>query len=174
MRWLVERYHFVLKSGCLVERLQLETAERLRRALVVYSEVAWRLLWLTYEARAHPEAPCTEVFDELTWRLLWVADCPTAVVPVTPPDLRTAVRKIAMLGGFLGRRGDGEPGVKTLWRGLRRLNDIVATYRILRKAITMEAETPAAPKPQRVSRQATAVRLRRKCRSGRQSSAATS
>lgn len=133
LRWLVERYHFVLKSGCRVEKLQLETAKRLRRALVVYSGVAWRLLWLTYEARAHPEAPCTVVFDEPTWRLLCVANCPTAVVPVTPPDLRTAVRMIAMLGGFLGRKGDGEPGVKTLWRGLRRLNDMVAAYRLVKQ-----------------------------------------
>lgn len=133
LRWLVERYHFVLKSGCLVEKLQLETAERLRRALAVYSEVAWRLLWLTYEARAQPEAPCTEVLDELSWQLLWLVDCPTAILPATPPNLRTAVRKIAMLGGFLGRKGDGEPGVKTLWRGLRRLNDMVASYRILKE-----------------------------------------
>lgn len=133
LRWLVERYHYVLKSGCLVERLQLESADRLRRAVAVYSEVAWRLLWLTYQARAHPEAPCTTVFDEETWRVLWVADCPTAVVPVTPPNLHTAVRKIAMLGGFLGRKGDGEPGVKTLWRGLRRLNDTLAGYRLARE-----------------------------------------
>jgi hypothetical protein len=131
LRWLVERYHFVLKSGCRIERLQLETAERLRRAVVVYSEVAWRLLWLTYEARAHPTAPGTVVVDELTWRLLWVATCPTAVVPVTPPDLRTVVRQIARLGGFLGRRGDGEPGVQTLWRGLCRLHDMVTGYRLL-------------------------------------------
>lgn len=133
LRWLVERFHYVLKSGCQVEKLQLETAERLRRALAVYSEVAWRLLWLTYESRAHPEAPCTTVLDEITWRVLCVADCPTVMVPVTPPDLRTAVRKIAMLGGFLGRKGDGEPGVKTLWRGLRRLNDMVAAYRALKE-----------------------------------------
>ena len=133
LRWLVERYHFVLKSGCLLERLQLESAERLQRALAVYSEVAWRLLWLTYEARACPEAPCTVVFDEPTWQLLVLADCPTAALPLVPPDLRTAVRKVAMLGGFLGRKGDGEPGVKTLWRGLRRLTDMVAARRLLQE-----------------------------------------
>lgn len=49
LRWLVERYHFVMKSGCRVERLQLETAERIDRAVATYSAVAWRLLWLTYE-----------------------------------------------------------------------------------------------------------------------------
>ena len=57
LRWLVERYHFVMKSGCQVERLQLETAERIDRAVATYSAVAWRLLWLTYEARRHPEGP---------------------------------------------------------------------------------------------------------------------
>lgn len=133
LRWLVERFHYVLKSGCQVEKLQLETADRLRRALAVYSGVAWRLLWLTHEARAHPEAPCTVVFDTPTWQVLCVASSPTTPVPVTPPTLHMAVRKIALLGGFLGRKGDGEPGVKTLWRGLRRLNDMVAAYDLLQE-----------------------------------------
>src|SRR5512135_717107 len=47
-RWLIERFHFVLKSGCRIERLQLELADRLEKAIAVYSIVAWRLLWLTY------------------------------------------------------------------------------------------------------------------------------
>jgi hypothetical protein len=131
LRWLIERYHFVLKSGCQVEKLQLESAERLRRALAVYSEVAWRLLWLTYVTRVHPDAPCTDVFDDLTWQLLEVIDQPTAVLPVTPPPLRTTLRKIAKLGGFLGRKGDGEPGVKTIWRGLRRLADMTESVRLV-------------------------------------------
>ncbi len=54
-RWLIERYHYVLKSGCRVEELQLETAERMEKALATYAIVAWRLLWLTYEARKNPE-----------------------------------------------------------------------------------------------------------------------
>ena len=130
LRWVVERYHFVLKSGCQIEKLQLETANRLMRAVVVYSEVAWRLLWLTYEVRAQPDAPCTVVFDDLTWRLVEVAVDPTAVLPLTPPTLRTTLRKIAKLGGFLGRTGDGEPGVKTIWRGLRRLADLTEGVRL--------------------------------------------
>jgi hypothetical protein len=145
LRWLVERYHFVLKNGCQVEKLQLETAERLRRALAVYSEVAWRLLWLTYEARAQPEAPCSAVFDDLPWRLLGAAVGPPGVLPATPPDLRTTVRQIAQLGGFLGRRGDGEPGVKTLWRGLRRLSDMDATYRLLQQHPDLLPTQPASP-----------------------------
>lgn len=47
LRWLVERYHFVLKGGCRVEDLQLETAERIERAVATLNVVAWRLLWLT-------------------------------------------------------------------------------------------------------------------------------
>jgi hypothetical protein len=133
LRWLIERYHFVLKSGCQVERLQLETAERLKRVLAVYAVVAWRLLWLTYEARAHPEAPCSLVLDEDAWRILLALRSPTTALPTQPPTLQAVVRQIAMLGGFLGRKGDGAPGVKTIWRGLRRLNDLVLAFRLLKE-----------------------------------------
>lgn len=133
LRWLVERYHFVFKSGCQVERLQLGDAERLRRALAVYAGVAWRLLWLTHEARVHPEASCLVAFTEEEWRVLAVVTPRLVLLPESVPSLRTVVRQVAALGGFLGRTGDGEPGVKTLWRGLRRLNDMVLTYRALQK-----------------------------------------
>src|SRR2546430_16047709 len=62
-RWLIERYHFVLKSGCHLEKLQLETAERLERALALYCIVAWRLLHLTYLARNTPNASCEVIFQ---------------------------------------------------------------------------------------------------------------
>ena len=65
-RWLIERFHFVLKSGCRFEDLQLENAERLKRALASYLIVAWRLLWLTYEARRQPEQPCSEVLENVS------------------------------------------------------------------------------------------------------------
>lgn len=58
-RWRIERYHYILKSGCRIEELQRETAERLQLAVAVYSIVAWRLLWLTCQARQTPQAPCT-------------------------------------------------------------------------------------------------------------------
>jgi hypothetical protein len=135
-RWLIERYHFVLKSGCHVERLQLSKARRLERAVATYAAVAWRLLWLTYEARRHPDQSCEPVLSRTEWTVLNLAvkggdKGPAEERPAlaeTPPSLGEAVRKIAQLGGFLGRKGDGEPGVKTLWRGLRRLNDMVAGY----------------------------------------------
>lgn len=131
LRWLIERYHFVLKSGCRFEALQLETAARLERALAVYSLVAWRLLWLTYEARAHPEASSATVLALHEWQALYCTIHRTPHPPGQPPSVREAVRWIAQLGGFLGRKSDGEPGVQVLWRGLRRLEDIAATWALV-------------------------------------------
>jgi hypothetical protein len=131
-RWLVERYHLVLKSGCRVERLQLETAERLERAIAIYSIVAWRLLWLTYQARIYPEASCETALEKAEWESLYCTIKRTQTPPSEPPTLQQAVRWIAQLGGFLGRKCDGEPGVMAIWRGLRRLEDISSTWRLLR------------------------------------------
>ena len=132
--WLIERYHYVLKSGCRIERLQLETAERLQRALAVYGVVAWRLLWLTYAARQDAEEACTVVLAHYEWQALYCTIHQTPHPPATPPTLRQAVRWIAQLGGFLARNGDGEPGVQTIWRDLRRLDDSVATWLLLNRA----------------------------------------
>lgn len=136
-RWLVERFHYVLKSGCQVERLQLARAERLEKALALYSAVAWVLLYLTHQARLQPNAPCTTLLDEDTWQALHAVACPSDPLPTEPPDLHTAVVLIARLGGFLGRRRDGEPGVKTVWRGLTRLSDITMTWRVLSQQPTL-------------------------------------
>ena len=138
-RWRIERYHFVLKSGCRVEALQLGTAERLERALATYCIVAWRLLWLTYQARETPEASCEGVLARHEWQALWCTVHRPPVPPAHPPSLGEAVRLIARLGGFLGRRGDGAPGVKTLWRGWRRLEDIAATWLVAHAAAPPQA-----------------------------------
>ncbi len=130
MRWLIERYHYVLKSGCRVERLELETAARLERALATYAVVAWRLLWLTYEARRHPEVSCEGVLPREHWQVLHRVVKKTDKAPESPPGSREAVRQIARLGGFLARKSDGEPGVKTIWRGLRRLEDFVTGWKL--------------------------------------------
>lgn len=119
-RWLIERYHYTLKSGCGIEKLQLETTRRIDMALATYSIVAWRLLWLTYEARFNLDMPCDSVLEIDEWQSLCATINKNPIPPKKPPSLREAVRMIAILGGFLGRKGDGEPGVKSIWRGLRR------------------------------------------------------
>jgi hypothetical protein len=128
-RWLVERFHFVLKSGgCDFEASQLRTVEALHRLLAICSRVAWRLLWLTYEARQNPDKPCTCVLTESEWHALTAFTNKSNTPAHSPPTLRQAVRAIAQLGGFIGRKSDGEPGVKTLWRGWQRFQDIAATW----------------------------------------------
>ncbi|MHB8574950.1 MAG: IS4 family transposase [Dehalococcoidia bacterium] len=102
LRWLIERYHHVLKTGCQVEALQLQTEARLERAVAVSGLVAVQVLWLTYVGREQPE------------------------LPLPPPPLGEAMRRVAKLGGFLARRGDGHPGPLTIGRGLDRLRHIVA------------------------------------------------
>lgn len=131
LRWLIERYHFVLKSGCGLENLQLETAERLERALATFCVVAWRLLWLTYQARQTPNASCEAAFQTHEWQALYAFTHKTNVLPPAPPSLHEATLLVAKLGGFLARASDGEPGVKTIWRGLRRLDDLASMWLLL-------------------------------------------
>ena len=129
-RWRIERFHFTLKSGSNYEKLQLQTGERLWRALAIYMVVAWRVLSMDLIARTYPAVPCTTFLTDDEWHVLCCHHLGTNVPPPEPPDARTAVRWIAKLGGFLGRKGDGEPGVKTLWRGFRRLQDLVEGWRL--------------------------------------------
>jgi IS4 transposase len=130
-RWLIERYHYTLKSGCRLEQLQLETADRLERALATYAIVAWRLLWLTYEARNHPNESIEGILPAHYWQALYCHMYQTTVLPDQPPSLVDCVRWIARLGGFLGRKNDGEPGVKTLWLGLQRVHDMASIWQLL-------------------------------------------
>ncbi len=143
-RWRIEQFHYVLKSGCRIERLQLKTAESMQAAIATFSIVAWRLLWLTYECRRDPQASCTSVLDEETWQVAYRASHPRAALPAAAPTLLEAPGWIAQLGGFLGRKGDGQPGVTTLWRGWRRLEDLLAGYRL---AVSVAANVAAQPPP---------------------------
>ena len=129
-RWLIERFHYVLKSGCRLEDRQLRTRARLQRLLGVFSDVAWHLLWLTYQSRQTPEAPCTRILARRQWQILYRIQHPDDALPNSPPTLHQAVGWIAQLGGFLARTNDGEPGVKVLWRGWRRLQDMVKASKL--------------------------------------------
>ena len=132
-RWPIEDVHLTLKSGCRIEDLRFETAERLKKAIVVYSAIAVRIVGMRDRVRRTPDAPCSVELSEDEWRVLWAHkhDRPAAAVQ-TPPTLRQAVLWIGRLGGHLGRKRDGMPGVRTLWRGLRDLQILVAGYRITR------------------------------------------
>jgi len=133
-RWGIEVWHKVLKSGCRIEDKQLETADRLKRCLALYSVIAWRILYATMLARVVPDVPCTVLLDADEWQGLYCRIHRVALAPAKPPTLRQAVRWIAQLGGFLGRKRDGEPGVSVLWKGFQHLVDVTAMYRIMRPA----------------------------------------
>jgi hypothetical protein len=134
-RWIIERYHYTLKEGCRVEELQFEEASRIDKAIAVYTIVACRLMYLAYLARSTPDAPCTVVLANNEWKALYCLVHKTATPPDTPFTIHEAIRMIAKLGGFLGRKRDGEPGVKVIWRGLRALESASVMYSILRKDV---------------------------------------
>src|SRR2546425_2634294 len=131
-RWGIEVWHRILKSGCRIEERQLASGERLQRCLTLYSVIAWRIFYATMLARAVPEMPCSVLLELDEWQALSCAihQCPTP--PEEPPSLDQAVRWIAQLGGFVGRRRRDQPGTETLWRGFQHLMDLTKMYRIIR------------------------------------------
>lgn len=112
-RWTAEDYHQCLKTGCAVEHRDLEHADRVERLLGFLAPVAVRLLQLREESRLNPEAAASEIVEPLLVALV----ARKLQVPATAMSLRAFWRGVARLGGFLGRRRDGDPGWKTLWRG---------------------------------------------------------
>lgn len=140
-RWGIEVYHRTLKSGCQIETRQLGSADRIEACLAIDMVVAWRILHLTKLGRDHPDVPCTLYFAEAEWKALLVYINRSPVVPATPPSLREATRMLASLGGFLGRKSDGEPGTQTLWLGLQRLDDLTAMYQIVTQTLARPPPT---------------------------------
>lgn len=138
-RWSIEQWHKVLKDGCRIEMRQLQSAERLKRLITVYAVIAWRIFYATLLARLVPDMSCTAILQQEEWEALYCRIHHTPIPVATPPPLRQSVRWIARLGGFLGRRSDGEPGSKTLWRGFQHLIAMTEMYRI------MKPHMPAAP-----------------------------
>jgi len=139
LRWGIEVYHRTLKSGCRLEDRRLGTADSLQACLAIDLVVAWRIHHLAKLGRETPEVPCSVFFAEEEWQALCVYHSQHPVPPQAPPTLGQAMRLVAKLGGFLGRKGDGHPGTTVLWRGLQRLEDITQTFVILRQAM------PAGP-----------------------------
>ena len=136
-RWVIERFHYTLKSGCQIEKLQLEEAPRLINAIALYSVVAWRLLWLNYCARHTPEVSPTMMLSQEHLTVLCADRARKTGKPIShSPTIAEAVRWIAQLGGYLARTSDGPPGVKTLWIGLRRLDALVDGWLLAQSMIS--------------------------------------
>ena len=126
-RWQIEIYFKVLKSGCNIEELQLETEDRLERSIGLYMIVAWRVMYLMMLGRECPALPANVVFEEKEWKIIYVS-VNKKKPPQKTPTLWEVIKMIASLGGYLNRKKDGPPGPKTIWIGLRRLADIIIGY----------------------------------------------
>jgi hypothetical protein len=124
-RWKVETFHRTLKSGCKVEELQYDAADKLKKLIAIYSIIALQIMLLTYVARTHPEQSCEICFTEEEWKILYRAAKRTRSLSEQAPTIYEAVVLIAKLGGFLGRKSDGFPGVTVIWRGLTALYTIL-------------------------------------------------
>lgn len=122
LRWRIETFHKILKSGCKAEELKLRAAERLVNVISICCILSWRIFWMSTIQRAAPTVHPALAFTELEMRLL------NHLVPgqhlAEQKDIAYYVTKLARLGGYLARSGDSPPGNMVVWRGLSRLTDI--------------------------------------------------
>lgn len=133
LRWGIEVFHKILKSGCQVESCRLGTAERLTKYLALFAIIAWRLHWITQVNREAPNESCVALLADHEWKALYCKINKTSEPPEVPPSIRQAIRWIAQLGGFLARKGDNEPGIVTVWRGWQRLTDIAEDWLLFQR-----------------------------------------
>lgn len=123
MRWKIETFHKILKSGCKAEESRLRTAERLVNLISVYCILSWRIFWMTMINRVCPEGP-----PALALTTIEIQTLEQLVKDPARPSRKTLsyyLTKIARLGGYLARKGDPPPGNMVMWRGLTRLADVV-------------------------------------------------
>jgi len=130
-RWEIELFFHVLKNGCRIEALQLSSIEKIERALVLYMIVAWRIARLMRLGRTCPDLNAQLMFEPDEWKAAYILN--RQKLPDMPPTLNEVLRLVARLGGFLARKGDGEPGVKTIWLGMQRILDFAAGIRFSRE-----------------------------------------
>lgn len=139
LRWNIELFFKTLKSGCNVEDCRLNAGDKLMKYITLLSIIAWRLHWMTFLNRAEPDASCETILTPSEWKALWLkhhkkqikAKQMKPIPPDTPLTVREAIRWIAMEGGFLGRKGDKEPGIITLWKGWLELGPAVEMWELL-------------------------------------------
>ena len=128
-RWLIEEYHKCLKTGCRIEQRQLENTDRLEALLGINVVIAARLLAIKQQATQNPITPAVQVVDELTVKVLIAKKkLKTKAADMTVHEFW---REVAKLGGFLGRKSDGNPGWQTLWLGWLDLQTLVEGARLM-------------------------------------------
>ena len=120
-RWQIEIFFKILKSGCMIEKLQL-TDKNFSVCLNFYMIIAWRILYVVIMGRYCANLSCECMFSKEEWQTTYVV-LYRKKPPKTPPTLNEMTRMVASLGGFLNRKSDPDPGVKTMWIGLRNMQE---------------------------------------------------
>ena len=136
LRWKIEVFHKILKSGCKAEESKLRRSERLANLIAIFCLIAWRVFWLTMRRRSQPNAAPSKALTPIETCLL-----DELVKPQPPPagkrrrrkHLSDYLTKIAQLGGYLARAADTPPGNLVMWRGLTRLHDIQLGFQLANK-----------------------------------------
>jgi hypothetical protein len=126
LRWRIEDWHRVLKTGCRVERLGHDSAERLQRAIAIRMVIAWRIMLMTLLGREVPELPAELLFCELELSVLSAFASSRGLA--RPTTLGDGVRMVARLGGYLARNHDPPPGHQLMWYGYTTLRGMCAGY----------------------------------------------
>jgi len=124
LRWRIEVFHKILKSGCQAEQSKLRTAERLVNLLATFCILSWRIFWLTMINRSTQKAKACIAFTPLEINILNRLAPETPSASTRSPSLKSCLTQLARLGGYLNRTGDGPPGNVVMWRGMSRLTDI--------------------------------------------------
>ena len=129
VRWMIEIFFRVLKSGCRVEERLFEYMDRLLTCLAVYMIVAWRTLYVCRLGRSCPEMDCEAVFEPAEWKSVWKV-VHREDPPHQPPSLGVFIKLVARLGGYVDRKRAGPPGPQTLWIGLQRMHDFATCWQL--------------------------------------------
>lgn len=124
VRWKIEVFHKILKSGCKAEESKLRTAQRLANLISVFCILSWRIFWMTMLNRSAPDAPPNLALTDDEIRLLDHLVKDKSQKSVRRRTLSHYLTKIARLGGYLARANDPPPGNTVMWLGLSRLTDI--------------------------------------------------
>src|SRR5690606_14962941 len=109
-RWVIEEYFKALKSGCALEKRQIESYAGLTKVLALFVPIAYRLLLLRGLERLHSETDANHVFDSIDIKLM--ANAPANRGSKPPKSLADAMQSIARMGGHI--KTTGPPGWQTL------------------------------------------------------------
>ncbi|MDQ6999126.1 MAG: IS4 family transposase [Mariprofundus sp.] len=132
LRWRIEDWHRVLKSGCKIEELAYKTAERLKRGIAINIVIAWRIMLMTLLGRESPELPAEVLFSDLEIKVLKAYAIKKK--ELLPLMLGNACQIVASMGGYLGRKHDLPPGHQMMWQGYASLQQMCEGFKLAETA----------------------------------------